>query len=230
MLVAAVAAVRHSVVLVLRAKTQNGVAEVGAVGTACYIGNDLFLTADHLFDDPMMIPGERIMIVRFPGRGGRYSVWPTPAALELRDPADDLALLRLDGFGNASPTVRVSVGIEPDGRSVFSYGFINPSVDVNEDPPIAATPRAAPAIIGGVYGDRYELDSNTYPGESGAPVFRQHDLVVIGVAQASRRVAVPPPPNWVRGPTIASPIAPIATELAARGIAAVTWLSATPRS
>ncbi len=111
------------------------------------------------------------------------------------------------------------------GARYFSYGFIRPTIDTTVTPPLVdADARAAAAVISGrspTDGDAYALDSQTYPGESGAPVFRQHDHVLVGVVRGTHRVPVPPPLNWTRGPTVAAPLAPLAVPIAARGIAAV---------
>jgi Trypsin-like peptidase domain len=223
MLVAQVAAVRDSVVLVIRVckgQTEDQMV-LRPEGTAFCIGNDLFLTAAHLFADPPLAPSDEVSLV---------SVGATPsqikAVVEFRDPARDLAILRsaADAKSSMKP-LSVSVGIEPDGRSVFSYGFIKPRFETSpKGPMLFAAPHASLFIIGGrvpFFGNRYELDGHTYPGESGAPVFRASDSVVIGVVQATRPVEVPAPINTTRGPTIASPLDVIKAELIARGVGPV---------
>ncbi|MGO9838984.1 MAG: serine protease [Polyangiaceae bacterium] len=228
MLVPHIAAVRDSVVFVLRVKKDpSGTVQVVPAGTACYLGNDTFLTAAHLFQAPPLAADELIQVGAVPGNGQRAIIFGPLATIDYisATPDPDLALLRVPDFGATLPARSVSVAGEPDGRSVFSYGFITPAFTFSANGPMmVAHSRACASIIASrppMFGGRYELDGHTYPGESGAPVFRSADHVVIGVVQASRLVAVPPPHGTVRGPTIAGTLAPIAGELALRGIAAV---------
>lgn len=238
MLVSQIAAVRNSVVFVLRFTTNpTGTVQVAPVGTACHVGHDMFVTANHLFEDPPIGPTEVVRVgFILPGTSTVAAVCNVPANVTFQSAQHDLALLHIAGFsemvvpglGTPPPAAAVSGGVEPDGRSVFSYGFITPTFQfTTTGPSVSAVARACASIISGRFvetPDRYELDSSTYPGESGAPVFRQADHVAVAIVQASRLVSVPPPPGLpvqfgrVRGPTIASPIAPIAGELAARGV------------
>ncbi|HXX68102.1 MAG TPA: trypsin-like peptidase domain-containing protein [Polyangiaceae bacterium] len=235
MLAQHVAAVQNSVVFVLRFATdQTGTVRVSPVGTACYVGCNTFVTANHLFETPPLDPSEVVRVGFVPaGAVGTAVVFHTPASVDYQSAQHDLAIMTVPGFGNERvpgvgplPAVRVSSNPEPDGRSVFSYGFITPVFQFTSAGPIVrVAARACASIIAGRYvhdPERYELDSHTYPGESGAPVFRANDHVAIGIVQASRLVQVPPPFGQVRGPTIASPLSPIAGELAKRGIPLTT--------
>jgi len=229
-LVSAIAAVRDSVVLVLREPSGNGLAALGAVGTASYIGSDLFLTAAHLFGAPDLSPNEMISVGVVPVRDRKVTSLG-PAILEFLDEHRDLALLRVAGVADSLPAARVSVGIEPDGRSVFCYGFVNPTIVVDEGAIVldeSSNKRASTAIVGGRrfdYGKAYELDGATYPGESGGPVFRQHDQVVVAVITHSRMAVVPAsrfePLRLVRGPTVAMPLESLEAELKSRGVVPV---------
>ena len=221
MLVNQIAAIRESVFLVLRIRQAVApMVELRPEGTAFYIGNGYFLTADHLFDNPPLDQSDVIQVVSV-SKTTQYAV-----SIDYRTPTHDLAILKLGTPNGALGALSLSVGIEPDGRSVFSYGFLSPRIDNNIPgrPTLVAAPRATSSIIGArvpFFGNRYELDGQTYPGESGAPVFRTSDHVVIGVVQATRSVDVQAPINKTRGPTIASPLDVIQAELTARGIAPV---------
>jgi hypothetical protein len=232
MLVTQVAAVRDSVVLVLRViPSLGGAMQVLPAGTASYIGNDLFLTANHLFEGPTPVPGEQIKIASVPGNGSAM-ILPGEGVIEYGSAAVDIALLKVPGAGAGLKPLSISLASEPDGRSVFSYGFITPEFHFTPSGPVLiAAARACTSIIGSrsvIRAGRYELDAHTYPGESGAPVLRVADNVVVGIVQASRLVQVPAPPGptaggniAVRGPTLAGELAPIGGEVAARGITPV---------
>lgn len=217
MLVSQIAAIRDSVFLVLRVRqVVGGKVELLPAGTAFYVGNGFFVTADHLFAQPPPQPTDIINVVSVANAAQH------PATIDHRVPAHDLAILKLVEPVVTMKALKLSAGIEPDGRAVFSYGFINPKIaSAPLGPTLVAAPRATASVIGAripFLGNRYELDSHTYPGESGAPVLRVSDHVVVGVVQASRSVDVPAPMNMTRGPTIASPINVIQAELTARGI------------
>jgi hypothetical protein len=226
MLADAVKAVQHSVVFVVRAAPINGAINVGVSGTACYLGRDIFLTANHLFMNPDIRPGEMINIGWLTAGGGGMQVCPTPAVIERSLPAIDLALLRVPGFGATLPQAFVSVATEEIGRSVFSYGFPASSVQQGAAGLIfSIVPRAIPSVIGSVIDGKYQLDAHTYPGESGSPVFRCSDHALVGIVQASRGMLVPDPNDQtrtktmqIRGPTLAGRTASIASELAQAGV------------
>lgn len=226
MLVNQIAAIRDSVVLVLRiVPTSGGAVSILPAGTASYLGNDIFLTASHLFADPPVTPAEKIRVATIPGNGFVATIYSHDVTIDHEAANEDLTLLRAPGFGSTLPDLRVSVAGEPDGRSVFSYGFISPKVAFTpQGPMLIAVSRACASIIGArvpFIGNKYELDGQTYPGESGAPVLRVSDHVVVGVVQASRLIQVPQPHASVRGPTLAGPLDSIAGELANRGIHAI---------
>jgi hypothetical protein len=152
------------------------------------------------------------------------------ATIEWSSSALDLAILRSVGCGNALPAAPVSIGVEPCGRSVFTYGAITPSVQSSPQGMIWVVRfRACPSSIGFSANEQYELDGNTYPGESGAPVFRASDNVLIGAVQSSRGIEVPDPNDkgsprkmtLVRGPTFAGTTASIAQAIANCGVVTV---------
>jgi trypsin-like peptidase len=234
MLAQHVAAVRNSIVVVLRfAKSASGAVRVSPVGTACHVGQDTFVTAGHLFDSPPLAADEVVRVGFVPafGVGSIAVVLATPASVDYRSERYDLALMTVPGFGSAQgsssrsapPWARVSGDTEPEGRSVFSYGFATPKIQLtNGGPVVRVAARASPCFIRGRYEDdpaKYELDGQAYPGESGAPVFRARDHVVIAIVQGSRLVDAPLQHfGQVRGPTIAAPLTGLSKELARRGI------------
>lgn len=247
MLVNHIAKVRDSVVLVLRVRpAQQPPGMIGGpppgaavtlspAGSACYVGSDLFVTASHLFHDPDLVTGEAIRLVSVPNNGSQAHIWGPIGTVVVDLPGPDLAIIHAPGFGSLLPAVQVDVKDVPDGRSVFSYGFPNPVFSFTPaGPQINIYARACPSIISAHFPvDRYELNSDTYPGESGAPVFRCDDNALVGVVQATKKMQVPDPqpqpqptaapgPIIIRGPTVAGPLAPLAGELATRGVALLT--------
>jgi hypothetical protein len=227
MLANAAKAVQRSTVFVVRSAPVNGAVNVGVSGTACYLGGDVFITANHLFVGPDLRPDESINIgwIASPG----VQIWMTPATIECSMPSVDLALLRVPGIGSTIPHVIVSTATEDIGRSVFSYGFPSASVQQGAAGLIfAVVPRIIPSIVGSVIDGKYQLDAHTYPGESGSPVFRCSDHALIGVVQSSRGMVVPDPNDQthtkvmlIRGPTLAGRTASIAAELTRAGVAVI---------
>jgi hypothetical protein len=238
MLVDNVAAVRDTVVVVVAywpqtdpATAQETISTV-AIGTACYVGKDLFVTASHLFDNPL--PDQKYLLLAVPNNHAKAARVVHPNALvEVALPAQggpDLAIMRAAGVADRLPSVKVDCNDVPDGRSVYSYGYPNPVMSFTATGPIMSLyARVCPSMIAAHRRNKYLMDGSTYPGESGAPVFRSSDNVMVGVVQASQLMEVPAPvppsaspgpPKYmrVRGPTVAGPLGPIAGELVSRGV------------
>jgi hypothetical protein len=225
MLVTSLSAIQDTVVVVVRVWTQtdpttgaNSI-NLAPAGTACYVGQDVFVTAAHLFEGPR--PGETILLISVPNNGSVAKVVHGAATVEVNLPDHDLAILRAPGVGSAIPAAAVCASDVPDGRSVFSYGYPNPEVAFTPNGPVfALLARACPSVVSAHTLPpecRYLLDGSTYPGESGAPVFRCADNALVAVVQATRVIKAPPH-DVVRGPTVAGPLAPIAGELTGRGV------------
>jgi hypothetical protein len=229
-LVSNIAAIRDMVVVVVGVwpeidpSTGNTTIAGSAYGTACYVGNDLFLTAAHLFDPPK--PGEQYLLLRMPTNGSNVQTVHVNASVDVALGTDlDLAIMRAPGTGTSLPAATVDSGDLPDGRSVFSYGYPNPMMTFTPQGPVMDLwARACPSIISAhipLAGGKYLMEGSTYPGESGSPVFRCSDNALVAVVQATRIMTAPiphAPGGQVRGPTIAGPLAAIAGELASRGV------------
>ena len=148
MLVQQIAAVRNSVVFVLRIiPTAGGAMQILPVGTAAYVGSDIFLTANHLFEDPPVAAGEVIQLGWLPNNGHAAVIFQAHATIDFASPAHDLVLLRAGGFGTTLSALPFSVAGEPDGRSVFCYGFITPRIDFTPAGPVLTA--SARAMVSG---------------------------------------------------------------------------------
>lgn len=228
MLVSNIAAVRDAVVVVARSFPQtqpSGQTGLGVdiLGTACYVGSDFFLTASHIFPDTK--PQQSIVLISVANTGAA-TVLHGNATIDFTLPfvasGPDLAILKAPGVATSVPAMVVDCRDVADGESVFSYGY--PDSTVSSMPTgllFSLMARACLSIISAhtlAPERKYLLDGSTYPGESGAPVFRRSDNAVVAIVQATKTIQTPPPNLLVRGPTVAGPLAPIAAELAARGI------------
>jgi hypothetical protein len=194
-----IAANQQAIGVVLFPDAKTG--QLVAGGTAFHVGAGVFITSDHVLGaNPV---GRKVLV---------WLNWTTPnlqpAEVTHRNAADDVAVLAFETELDI-PALALSFEHEPIGQAVFTYGFIAPECKLENGAWVtSAIPRAATGIIGSRYVRKgslaYELDFATYPGESGAPVFRAIDNVVIGVVSGSRTLKTPE--GNVRGPTLAAPL------------------------
>ena len=202
MLVDQIAANQKSVGVVTFPDSKTG--QLVAGGTAFHVGDGHFVTASNLLPDSLKVGAKLIVWLN----------WTQPntltAVIEHRNAKDDVAILRVEAnLDEVIPALEIEGSDEPVGQHVFAYGFVEPQCKlVNGAWVTTAVPRASMGIIGSRYVKEgaliYEADFATYPGESGAPVFRVKDNIVIGLVRGARTIRTRE--GLVRGPTLIAPI------------------------
>lgn len=175
-----------------------------AGGTAFHVGDGIFVTASNLLPDQLKV-GAKLVV---------WLNWTQPnthaAVIEHRSAKEDVAILRVEAnLDEVIPALEIEAIDEPVGQQVFAYGFVEPQCRLEKGQWITtAIPRASTGIIGSRYVKEgalvYEADFPTYPGESGAPVFRVKDNIVVGVVRGARTIKTKE--GLVRGPTLIAPI------------------------
>jgi hypothetical protein len=202
MLVEQIAANQKSVGVVTFPDAKTG--QLVAGGTAFHVGDGIFVTASNLLPDALKV-GAKLVV---------WLNWTQPnthaAVIEHRSAKDDVAILRVEAnLDEVIPALDIEAADEPVGLQLFAYGFVEPQCRLEKGGWITtAIPRASVGILGSRYVKDgalvYEADFATYPGESGAPVFRVKDNVVIGVVRGARTIKTKE--GLVRGPTLIAPI------------------------
>lgn len=202
MLVEQIAANQRSVGVVTFPDAKTG--QLVAGGTAFHVGDGLFVTASNLLPESLKV-GAKLVV---------WLNWTQPnthaAVIEHRSAKDDVAILRVEAkLDEVIPALEIEAVDEPVGRHVFAYGFVEPQCRLEKGGWITtAVPRASVGILGSRYVKDgalvYETDFVTYPGESGAPVLRVKDNVVVGVVRGPRLLKTKE--GMVRGPTLVAPI------------------------
>lgn len=202
MLVEHISANQKSVGVVTFPDAKTG--QLTAGGTAFHVGDGTFVTASNLLPESLKV-GAKLVV---------WLNWTQPnthaAIIEHRSAKEDVAILRVEtNLDEVIPALELEAADEPVGLAVFAYGFVEPVCRLERGGWITtAVPRASTGIIGSRYVKDgaliYEADFATYPGESGAPVFRVKDNVVIGVVRGARTIKTKE--GLVRGPTLIAPI------------------------
>lgn len=198
---------QRSIGLVLFPDARTG--QLTAGGTTFHVGDNLFFAASATLPDALK-QGAKLVV---------WLSWTQPnahaAVIEHRAPGDAIAILRVEADVTADvPALEMSRADEPLGQHVFTCGFIEPQCRLEAGQFVTtAIPRAAQGIIGSRYVKDgalvYEVDFTTYAGESGAPLIRVADNVVVGVVRGSRMF------GQQRGPTLVAPLKPILERFAA---------------
>lgn len=202
MLVEQIANNQRSVGVVTFPDAKTG--QLVAGGTAFHVGDGLFVTASNFLPETLKV-GAKLVV---------WLNWTQPnthaAVIEHRNPKDDVAILRVEAnLDEVIPALDIEATDEPVGRHVFAYGFVEPLCRLEKGSWITtAIPRASVGILGARYVKDgalvYEADFATYPGETGAPVFRVKDNIVIGVVRGPRILKTKE--GLLRGPTRIAPI------------------------
>lgn len=202
MLVDQIAANQKSVGVVTFPDAKTG--QLVAGGTAFHVGDGTFITASSFLPDALKV-GAKLVV---------WLNWTQPnthaAVIEHRSAKDDITILRVErSLEDAIPALEIEGIDEPVGQHVFAYGFVEPQCRLEKGAWVTtAVPRASQGIIGARYMKDgalvYEADFATYPGESGAPVFRVKDNIAIGVVRGARTIKTKE--GLVRGPTLIAPI------------------------
>lgn len=150
----------------------NGSSELVQVGSGVRVSQPYVLTSGHLFTN---IPNYKS--IRINVRFGKRSGTPYSGSLELKDPVNDLALIRVSGVPDepGCPYFLVTdVKAVPAGSDLFFLGFpidgplrISPGIlSIDPDPNLAL----------------WQTNAPINPGDSGAPAFTNAGYFV-GIAK-----------------------------------------------
>jgi hypothetical protein len=238
--VAAIAAVRGSVVAVLRISptTIDGQFNLAIVGTAwCAASRGIFVTAYHVLNSSKpRNAADFFYLLRAPDNGHVLQSWQVERFL-LEDPDLDLVILEAappSGSAIQLSAIPTSFDAPPDGTPVLTYGCPAPSIAGAQLAPNGALiaiqtmlfAHASIGIVAAQYdgnkrGDRmFEFNVAWHHGESGGPIIQlQPQLAAISVMQHYRNIQGPH--GVMDGPRRGYSLAAIKTSLIDVGAATI---------
>ncbi len=168
---------------------RNGPGGVQLAGTAFSLNKPgFFATASHVAGTDgqgLVLAFKKLSSLNDYQDTGDTSVQMIPVRIEALDPFHDLAVLKADIDG-ASNIVVGGADHAPVGASVSSFGF--PHADhgrmvlTQQDAEIGARVLIA---SGGIKAKHLVLNTQARPGQSGSPIFRKSDGLLVGVLVGS---------------------------------------------
>ncbi|MGD0601846.1 MAG: serine protease [Terriglobales bacterium] len=201
-----VADFRHVVCSVIRQRPMPGGNGARAIGTGFFVSKDIFITCDHVMNnpgDPHRAGDSYVLVANLTGTSGKvYSIPAPQLGKEISlFPNLDLAVLRVPNTPQDQPYAALEYGDVYEGEGIGVVGYPIPELQVvNGNITFAAVIyRAAKGSItacfsandGALQNVPYiEVNFLFVPGNSGGPVFSAKTGRVMGFVRAYRAVKI----------------------------------------